>query len=176
LNQKENNGIKIKKIKMNPVNGVIVPCITFFDKNLNLNIELNSLLIKHVLINGADSIFIFGNTGEGVYFYKNVIEKRKYLELAFEQTNEDIPVLLGVFGNNIDEVITQLELFAKDYKTLNFIIAPPFSHKLDILQIKEYLDNIIGSVSFKNHIYLYNNPKTFGGNHINSDILKSLLI
>lgn len=157
------------------VNGVIVPCITFFNKNHEIYRELNSLLIQHVILNGADSIFIFGNTGEGVYFYDNIKEKRKYLDLTFEQTSDKFPVLLGVFGNKIDEVIDQLEIFAKDYTSLNFIIAPPFTHKLDKSQIKEYLENIINSVSFKNHIYLYNNPNTFGANNIDDEILKELL-
>ena len=38
---------------MSGINGIIVPSITFFDKNYELNNELNSILLRHIMLNGA---------------------------------------------------------------------------------------------------------------------------
>ena len=59
----------------NKVNGIICPAITFFDDNLHVNVELNSLLYRHIHLNGANAIFLFGSTGEGHTFLKNYDEK-----------------------------------------------------------------------------------------------------
>ena len=57
---------------MQQINGIIVPSITFFNENFEVNIELNSLLFRHLLLNGADCIFLFGNTGEGIEFIDRI--------------------------------------------------------------------------------------------------------
>ncbi|MFX0070079.1 MAG: dihydrodipicolinate synthase family protein [Candidatus Hermodarchaeota archaeon] len=157
------------------VKGIIVPCITFLDKNYNINRELNSLLIKHIILNGADSIFIFGNTGEGVDLYDKVEQRIEYIDIALKYTKNDVPILIGVFGNNPEGIINQIELIGNKYENLNFIIAPPFSKKLKESEIVEFLENILSSVKVSNQFFLYNNPNKFANNEINENLLKQLL-
>ena len=72
----------------NLLNGVICPTITFFNHNFEVNTELNSLLFRHAQLNGANAIFLFGTTGEGVYFSNKLEEKIKLVNLAYEITEE----------------------------------------------------------------------------------------
>ena len=80
------------------ISGVIVPSITLFNKNFEIDVELNSILIRHALLNGAKIIYLFGTTGEGIYFSDKIEEKIKFLKLTTE-INDKIPILLGAFGN-----------------------------------------------------------------------------
>ncbi len=156
------------------ISGVIVPSITLFNKNFEIDVELNSILIRHALLNGAKIIYLFGTTGEGIYFSDKIDEKIKFLNLTTE-INDKIPILLGAFGNEVDEVINQIETLGKKFNFLNFFIAPPFSKKLASDELKLHFENILGSVTSKNNIYLYHNPEYFTGNEIEPKIVNGLL-
>ena len=120
---------------MQNISGVIVPSITFFNENFEVNDELNSLLFRHTLLNGADSIFLFGNTGEGIEFIDKIDEKRKSVDLALKVSDNKTPILLGAFGNNAEEAINQIELLGNEYKNLSFVITPPISRRLDEIEL-----------------------------------------
>ena len=160
---------------MQSINGIIVPSITFFNERFEVNSELNSLLIRHILLNGADSVFLFGNTGEGIEFIEKINEKRKFVDLALNYTDDKIPLLLGAFGNKAEEAINQIELLGKHYKTLNFVITPPISRTMEKNELIAYFENILGSLTLKNQIFLYNNPQRFAKNDIRAEIVKTLL-
>ncbi|MFX1298026.1 MAG: dihydrodipicolinate synthase family protein [Promethearchaeota archaeon] len=160
---------------MEHISGIIVPSITFFNEKFEVNEELNSLLYRHILLNGADSLFIFGNTGEGIEFIDKIDEKRKSVELALKVSENKVPILLGAFGNDAEEAINQIELLGKEYKALNFVITPPISQKLGKKELISYFENILGSLTLKNQIFLYNNPYRFAKNNINREIVKTLL-
>ena len=81
---------------MQSINGIIVPSITFFNERFEVISELNSLLIRHILLNGADNVFLFGNTGEGIEFIDKINEKRKFVELALKYTDDKTPLLLSL--------------------------------------------------------------------------------
>ena len=61
------------------------------------------------MMNGADSIFLFGSMGEGLFFYNKITEKIKLIELAYNESNNKIPILCGIFGNQADEILEQME-------------------------------------------------------------------
>ena len=159
---------------MSGINGIIVPSITFFDKNYELNNELNSILLRHIMLNGAKAIYLFGTTGEGLYFSDKLQKKIKFINLMLK-INDKIPLMLGAFGNEVNDVINQIEVVGKKFNTLNFFIAPPFSKKLTADELKLYFENILGSVSLKNDIFLYHNPELFFGNEIEPKNVLDLL-
>ncbi len=157
------------------LNGVIVPTITFFNENFEINAEINSLLIRHALLNDVNGIFLFGITGEGRHFSERFEEKVKLIDLALDITKNDVPILVGIYGNEENEVINQLETLGNKYDSINFVITPPFAEKRPIADLKSYFETIIGSGSYKNQVYLYNNPKVFAGNAIDYTIVHWLL-
>ncbi|MFX0025135.1 MAG: dihydrodipicolinate synthase family protein [Candidatus Hermodarchaeota archaeon] len=151
----------------------MVPSLTFYNKKNEINIEIQSLLIRHLLVNGADSIYLFGITGEGKIFLNNKIEKIKLINLTLELTGEKTPLLVGVLGNELEEIIDELDELGKKYDKLNFVIAPPLIERKSDLE--SYFTGIFDSINIKNHIFLSNNPNNFAGNEINPDFVKKLL-
>ncbi|UCD01286.1 MAG: dihydrodipicolinate synthase family protein [Promethearchaeota archaeon] len=158
---------------MPPLNGIICDTLTFYNKDFRIIKNLNSLLIRHVLTNDANSLLFFGRLGDGDLFSTG--EKIRLIELALEITEKRVPILVGIFGNEIDGVLNQIENLGKKFEDINFMISPPFSEKLSIDAMKSYFENILGSNSFKNQIYLINNPPQFAGNEIEPNLLKNLI-
>lgn len=151
----------------------MVPSLTFYNKKNEINKEIQSLLIRHLLVNGADSIYLFGVTGDGRLFSNNRIEKIKLINLTLESTGEKIPILVGVLGNEAEEIIDELDELGKKYDNLNFVIAPPLIETKSDLE--SYFTVIFDSISIKNPIFISNNPKDFAGNEINPKFIKKLL-
>ncbi len=158
----------IKKIR-----GIICPTITFFDKNYKINKELNSLLFRHTCLNGAGSLLLFGTTGEGVYFSNKIDEKSSLIKLAYEITKKEIPIITGIFGNNPEIILDEIETLGKKFKHLSFMIPPPLEFKEED-GLKSYYEQIFENFSLENKIILYNNPNLFFNNNI-SPILLSVL-
>ena len=100
---------------MTKIRGVIVPSLTFFNEDLEVNTELHSLLTRHLLVNGADSIYLFGTKGAGFYFSDKLEEKIKLINLTLEVTGKKTPLIVGIFGNNKDRIIDQLEELGKKF-------------------------------------------------------------
>jgi len=151
----------------------VVPSLTFYNKKNEINIEIQSLLFRHLLVNGADSIYLFGVTGDDRLFSNNKIEKIKLINLTLESTGEKVPILVGVLGNEVEEIIDELDELGKKYDNLHFVIAPPLIETKSDLE--SYFTEIFDSISIKNHILLSNHPKVFAGNEINPEFIKKLL-
>ena len=160
---------------MKSLGGVIVPSITIFNENFEAIVRANSILYKHILLNGADSIFIFGSMGEGLFFHNYVKEKIKLIELAYNESDNKIPILCGVFGNQADEILNQMEQLGNIFKNLVYVIAPPFERKLNFTELDVFFENIVGSFNLDNGIILYNNPTNFAKNEIKTEHIKKLI-
>lgn len=160
---------------MKSLGGVIVPSITIFNENYEVNLRANLILYKHILLNGADSIFLFGSMGEGLFFHDIVKEKIKLIELAYHESDNKIPILCGVFGNQADEILNQMEQLGNVFKDLYFVLAPPFKKKLNFTELDAFFENSIGSFNLHNKIILYNNPTNFAKNEIETEHIKKLI-
>lgn len=155
--------------------GIIVPSITIFNENYEVNLRANLILYNHILLNGADSLFLFGSMGEGLFFHNNVKEKIKLIELAYHESDNKIPILCGVFGNQANEILNQMEQLGKVFKDLYFVLAPPFKKKLNFTELNAFFENSIGSFNLHNKIILYNNPTNFAKNEIETEHIKKLI-
>ncbi len=160
---------------MTHVNGVICNTLTFYNKNYEIDKELNSLLIRHILTNDINSLLLFGNTGEGQIFSDKIEEKIKLIDLSFEITKQKTPIIIGIYGDDADDILNQIETLAKKFTALNFMITPPITKKLSSQDIKSYFENILSSIDPKNQIYLHNNPGLFAGNEITPNLIEELL-
>ena len=93
-----------------PVVKNIVPTITFFEHEGHISVAANSLLIRHILLNMPNCLFLMGSTGEGTYFRDKPEVKRHYIELVMKILKEqgqikNIPVIVGIYGENPKEEI-----------------------------------------------------------------------
>ena len=152
---------------------MVVPSLSFFNINYKINLGIHTLLNRHLLVNGADSIFLFGTTGEGETFSNNRTEKLKLINLTLNTTGTKTPLLIGVLGNELEEVIDELDDLGKKFESLNFALTPPFKEQKP--DLASYFINILDSINIKNPIYILNNPKDFAGNEINPALIRKLL-
>ncbi|MFX1388900.1 MAG: dihydrodipicolinate synthase family protein [Promethearchaeota archaeon] len=147
--------------------------ISFYNHDFEILKDLNSLLIRHILTNEASSILLFGNFTQKDIF--SLVEKIKLIELASDITESKIPLLIGIYGEKADDIINQIEDLRKKFELLNFIISPPTSERKSEEQLNAYFENILGSLTSKNQIYIINNPKIFAGNEISPDMINQLM-
>ncbi|MHA2036201.1 MAG: dihydrodipicolinate synthase family protein [Promethearchaeota archaeon] len=160
---------------MPQINGVMCNTLTFYDKNFNVMEELNSLLFKHILTNDANSLLLFGSTGEGALFSSNIDEKIKLINIARKNTEEKIPIIVRLYGDKAEEIIDQVETVGKKFENIGFMISPPISLNLTLDALKSYFQNILGSIHSQHPILLENNPPQFSSNEIDPALLTSLL-
>ncbi|MHA2007958.1 MAG: dihydrodipicolinate synthase family protein [Promethearchaeota archaeon] len=159
---------------MTKIKGVICNTITFYDRNFKIIEKLNSLLFRHILTNDANGLLLFGSIGDGILFSDKIEEKIKLINLALKITEKQIPLLIGVYGASIDDVINQIEHLRKHFDDLNYLISPPISEKFPVEDISAYFENILGSISPKSQVYLYNDPNQFARNEIDPKMLENL--
>jgi len=156
------------------LSGVIVPSLTFFDDNQSINNEIQTLLIKHLLVNGADAILLFSLIGEGLLFCEDNEQTLNLIDLTYEVTGNKTPILLNIIGNNEINIIDRLDELGKKYPKLIFVLPPPFYKKYSLIELKSYFENIFSSINIKNPLILYNNPIKFQENEINPDIVTKI--
>ncbi|MFW9826966.1 MAG: dihydrodipicolinate synthase family protein [Candidatus Thorarchaeota archaeon] len=147
--------------------------ISFYNQDFEFINELNSLLIRHIFTNEANSIHLFGNQAQQNFF--SMVEKIKLIELVLEITNKKVPILITIYNDQIDDVINQIESLSKKFESLNFMITPPISEKKSVEVIRSYFENIFTSLASNHKIYLINNPPLFAGNEIEPQLIKYLM-
>ncbi len=141
--------------------GNIVPLFTLFSNGGVVNAEQMKKLIDFVYDNGADSIFILGSTGEGLYFMDKLEQKIQILK-STQEANEKWhkPLLIGAYGETPSEVARDVEFILKYVKNPYFVIPPPVKTHLNNDEQKKHYAEIFDRVS--SPIFLYNNPERFG--------------
>ncbi|MFX1258024.1 MAG: dihydrodipicolinate synthase family protein [Promethearchaeota archaeon] len=161
---------------MSCINGIIVPSITFFGDKFENITQLNSILFRHIVLNGANAILLFRSNEQENFLFDNANQKIQIIKNAYENTDGKIPIIFAINGDETNYIIDQINDLGKKFDKLNFILAPPFSEKMASNDLKSFFETILNSVNPKNHIYLYNNPNQFFGNEIEPKILNDLII
>ena len=160
---------------MPQINGVMCNVLTFYNNNFEIIEDINSLLIRHILTNDANSLLLFGNTGDGNLFSNKIEEKIKLINLVLEITEGKIPILVRLYSNDEEDIIEEIGNLGKRFEDLEYMISPPISKKITEDNLKSYFENILGSINSKSQIFLYNNPLQCARNDIKPNILKSLI-
>ncbi|MBD3186812.1 hypothetical protein GF325_08305 [Candidatus Bathyarchaeota archaeon] len=164
--------------------GIAVPVLSMFDESFKINKDAQELLVKHVINNGANVLFLNGSTGEGQFLQEHHPHERVTLiqatRAAISSMNDSTPVIFGLYGESRDEVVTQYEFIldaiddaGKTAKVDGFVIAPPLTRKMNMDELESYFRSIISQV--REPVFLYNNPSKFGRNNIPVSMLDDLL-
>ncbi len=162
-------------IMKEPIHGVIVPTLTFFKEDGSTDIEANRILIHHVIANDADVLFLMGSTGEGLYFKDKPKKKQEYLRLVKDlliKYDIIIPVIIGVYGENSNEVIKDARSCLEIFPNAGLVVPPPTSYELLGDDQIEFFKPICSTI--ENDIYVYNNPLSFGNTSISVETIKIL--
>jgi len=149
--------------------GNIVPLFSFFLENGVVQEQQMKDILNHIYSNGANSVFILGSTGEGLYFMDKPAEKTKLLNSIRDANNKwNKDILIGVYGETAEEVEKDAQFVLSHIKNPYFVIPPPVNKKLNFELQKEHYDGIFDRIS--QPIFLYNNPSSFGNTELEPEL------
>jgi 4-hydroxy-tetrahydrodipicolinate synthase len=133
--------------------GTGVAIVTPFSKNGSVDFAGLSKLINHLMKGKAEYLVVLGTTGETATLTKK--EKEQVIAHVIKATKKRVPLVLGIGGNNTQEVIdtikhTDLSAFAA------ILSVSPYYNKPSQRGIYEHYKAIAKST--KKPIILYNVP------------------
>lgn len=111
---------------MKQLKGTGVALVTPF--NSNLEVDYNSLtrLVKHVTDGGVNYLVVMGTTGESVTLTKE--EKKKVLAHVLQVNAGKLPIVLGIGGNNTQEILETID--QTDFSGITAILSvSPYYNK-----------------------------------------------
>lgn len=107
--------------------GTGVALVTPFDENLAVDRESLRRLVNHVIEGGVDFLVVLGTTAESATLTKD--EKAEIACLVVEENRGRLPLMVGVGGNNTQEILRELKEFTwlKDFDAI--LSITPFYNK-----------------------------------------------
>lgn len=139
--------------------GTGVALVTPF--KLNGSIDYNALgkVINFVIDGGVNYVITLGTTGETPTLDKQ--EKKDIIQFTYEIVNNRVPVIVGIGGNNTNEIIKDIENFPLK-KATAILSASPYYSKPSQEGIFQHYKAIASQSSTP--ILLYNVPGRTGRN------------
>ncbi len=139
--------------------GTGVAIVTPFDKKGNVDVQSLTNVVKHLHNGKVEYIVALGTTGESVTLSKD--EKKLVLETVVKANANKLPLVVGIGGNNTQEVIDTIQ--HTDLKPFEAILSvAPYYNKPSQEGYYQHFKAI--SKSTKKDIILYNVPGRTGSN------------
>jgi 4-hydroxy-tetrahydrodipicolinate synthase len=139
--------------------GTGVAMVTPFKSNFEVDYDALGKLIDFIIGNGVEYVVSLGTTGETPTLSKE--EKLAVLNYTYEKVNGRVPVVVGIGGNNTQELIKDLEKFPLDKATAVLSASPYYNKPSQEGLFQHY--KALASASPK-PLLLYNVPGRTGRN------------
>lgn len=139
--------------------GTGVAMVTPFKSNFEVDYDSLGKLIEFIIEGGVEYVVSLGTTGETPTLSKE--EKLSILNYTYEQVNGRVPVVVGIGGNNTQELIADLEKFPLD-KAAAVLSASPYYNKPSQEGLYQHYKALAAASS--RPIILYNVPGRTGRN------------
>jgi len=110
----------------NRLRGTGVALVTPFTAKFEIDYEALGKVIDFVIKDGVEYVVTLGTTGETPTLRKE--EKKAIIDFTYEKVNSRVPVVVGVGGNNTQEVIEDLENLPLD-KAIAILSTSPYYNK-----------------------------------------------
>ena len=91
---------------MKKFRGTGVAIVTPFKNDSSIDFAALGRVVNHIIAGGANYLVIMGTTGESVTLSKE--EKKAVMSYVAEVTDNRVPLVLGIGGNNTQEVINEI--------------------------------------------------------------------
>jgi 4-hydroxy-tetrahydrodipicolinate synthase len=144
---------------MKKFKGTGVAIITPFKNDSSIDFTAFGRVVDHVIKGGVNYIVVMGTTGESATLTKD--EKKAVISYILEKIDNRIPLVVGIGGNNTNEVINQVRGW--DLKGVDGILSvSPYYNKPSQKGIFQHYKSI-ASVS-PLPIIVYNVPGRTGSN------------
>src|SRR6185503_10704855 len=144
---------------INKLRGTGVAIITPFKKNKSVDYEALASVIDFVINNGVEYIVTLGTTGETPTLSKN--EQVEIVQFTIEKINSRVPLVLGIGGNNTQEIIDQFSNFSLENITAILSSSPNYNKPSQEGIFQHY--KAIAAAS-RLPVILYNVPGRTGSN------------
>lgn len=148
---------------------IIVPAVTVFDEQGNLDYNGNKKVIEYLIDGGIDGILALGSTGEFVSL--TYTDKRDFISFYTEIVNNRCPVYFGTGTMDIEETI-ELSNYAIERGAKGVCVVVPYYYTVDDEIIYNYYDKLASRVN--GDILIYNYPDRTA-NSISSSVTVKLL-
>ncbi|NQU85030.1 MAG: 4-hydroxy-tetrahydrodipicolinate synthase [Mariniphaga sp.] len=139
--------------------GAGVALITPFNENYSIDYDTLGLIIDNQVLGGMDYLVALGTTGETPSLTKN--EKSNVVRYVVEKADAKVPVMVGIGGNNTQNVIKDIQSF--DLTGVDgLLIVTPFYNRPSQEGLFRHYKAISEESSLP--IILYNVPSRTGVN------------
>ncbi len=91
---------------MKKFRGTGVAIITPFKNDSSIDFAALGRVVNHVITGGVNYIVVLGTTGESVTLTKD--EKKAIISYVIEVTDNRVPLVVGIGGNNTQEIINHI--------------------------------------------------------------------
>lgn len=131
--------------------------ITPFNKEGEVDYDAVVKVVDHIISGGIDFIVVMGTTAETATLFEE--ERSKVVSLIVETTNNRVPLVLGIGGNNTASVVSKIKL--TDLSSFKAILSVcPYYTKPSQEGIYQHYKNIANASSIP--LILYNVPSRSG--------------
>ena len=146
-------------MKTNIFKGIGIALITPFRPDFSIDFDALSGIVKHVTENGADFLVVLGTTSEAPTLLSE--EKKTVIQTIINANKGNLPILLGMGGNNTQAVIEAIK--AQDFRGIDGILSVvPYYNKPNQRGMKAHFEAIANASPVP--IVLYNVPGRVGVN------------
>ena len=146
-----------------------VAMITPFNKEGEVDYDAVVKVVDHIISGGIDYIVVMGTTAETATLFEE--ERSKVVSLIVETTNNRVPLVLGIGGNNTASVVSKIKL--TDLSSFKAILSVcPYYTKPSQEGIYQHYKNIANASSIP--LILYNVPSRSGVSIENETVLELL--
>jgi 4-hydroxy-tetrahydrodipicolinate synthase len=141
------------------LSGTGVALVTPFKKDTEVDYDALGKLIDFDIENGVEYLITLGTTGETPTLSKQ--EKLDIINFTYDKVNGRVPVVVGIGGNNTNEVIENLKSYPLD-KATAVLSASPYYNKPSQEGIFQHYKAL--AAASPKPIILYNVPGRTGSN------------
>ncbi len=107
--------------------GTGVAIVTPFSKDNSIDYKSLGKLVDFIIKGGVEYIVVLGTTGESVTLSKE--EKQSIITHVIENVNKRVPIVLGLGGNNTQEIVNSLKKTA-DFNHIDALLSvSPYYNK-----------------------------------------------
>lgn len=144
---------------MKKFRGIGVAVVTPFKNDTSIDFAAMGRIIDHLIKGGVDYLVLFGTTGEAVTLSRD--EKNALTSFATEAVDKRVPVVIGIGGNNTNEVISNVR--HTNFEGIDAVLSVvPYYNKPGQKGLYQHFRQI--STSCPVPVILYNVPSRTGCN------------
>lgn len=147
--------------------GTGVALVTPFKKDFSVDIEALKKIVNHVIDGGVEYLVVLGTTGEPATL--NQEEKEIVIETIIEANKGRLPLVLGVGGNNTQQVVEELK--SRDFSKFSAILSvSPYYNKPTQEGIYQHFKAIAEAAPIP--VILYNVPGRTASNMLPETVMR----